>query len=104
MPSINPPIPIPIKVPVAIKGLVFIYKCLSLKGCFPPWYINTTIIENMAKGSVVMNRLNNKSGPNSDALIRTAVPELQKGQAPAVRDAITKSNKITILILFNDGC
>lgn len=50
------------------------------------------------KGKIVINRLKDKSGPKSEALISFAVFELQKGQACVASVSVRKKNNSNILI------
>lgn len=50
------------------------------------------------KGKIVINRLKDKSGPKSEALISFAVFELQKGHACVASVSVSKKNSSNILI------
>ena len=56
------------------------------------------------KGKIVINRLKDKSGPKSEALISFAVFELQKGHACVASVSVSKknrSNRITAYKNYN---
>ena len=54
----------------------------------------------MRKGNMVTNRLNDKSGPKSEALISFAVLELQKGHAFAAAEIMKQKIRNSIFISY----
>ncbi len=60
--------------------------------------MNTVITENIMNGNKMINILKKKSGPKREALICTAVFELQNGHALDVKENKIRNNKIRCLI------